>query len=553
MVEGGAREDTWAGRGLLKKQLHVGCTATLKGLSVQRNGQSCVVEAFIRETGKWRVRLQGSGLRKELKPDHLILESHAEVAPPYDPALEGPRAGATAAPERRAPEAFRPGAEERPRPTLAPGRRVTLQGLKSAVELNGRGGVLEALVPESGRWRVSLDGGQVKDLKPDNLVPQEEAPAPPDAPESVLREAAALEADLDRGARWEATPGDTCGPGGRFVIEEMLGEGVFSTVFRCRDSRVSGMAYAVKFTRSSERTRKGLEREIRIMGFLSKSAAELDPEGLRCIIGLAFFEGFEYRGRLAVAFELMKCNVREALSKYGAGKGLPLLPTARNFGRSVFLALRALRRAGILHTDVKPENLLLSRDNESVKLCDFGTAIAMSERFITEEMTPRNYRAPEIMLGQEYSTQIDVWSAACTLFQMCTDSFLFEQETNNEMLHDMLNVVGPFPTTFSTSGKFALNHFHANGDFLNSKGDMVMHSENPRVCPMARFEQPRRPLGQLLEDALRDPPKGVPSERFEGLKLHLLDLLNRCLCVVPENRATPEAALSHKFFQKGAG
>ncbi|CAK0831131.1 unnamed protein product [Prorocentrum cordatum] len=261
VFEGGAREDTWAGRGLLKKQLHVGCTATLKGLSVQRNGQSCVVEAFIRETGKWRVRLQGSGQRKELKPDHLILESHAEVAPPYDSAIEGPRAGAGAVPGR-ASEAVRPEAEGRPTTTLAAGRRVTLQGLRSAVELNGQGGVLEVLIPESGRWRVKLDGGQVKDLKPDNLVPQE-APVLPDAPESVLREAAALEADLDKGARWEATPGDACGPGGRFVIEEMLGEGVFSTVFRCRDARVSGMAYAVKFTRSSERTRKGLEREIR--------------------------------------------------------------------------------------------------------------------------------------------------------------------------------------------------------------------------------------------------------------------------------------------------
>ena len=38
--------------------------------------------------------------------------------------------------------------------------------------------------------------------------------------------------------------------------------------------------------------------------------------------------------------------------------GLPLLPTVRDFGRQLFLALRVLRRAGLIHCDVKPENLL---------------------------------------------------------------------------------------------------------------------------------------------------------------------------------------------------
>ena len=45
------------------------------------------------------------------------------------------------------------------------------------------------------------------------------------------------------------------------------------------------------------------------------------------------------------------------MQRSNQGKGLPLLPTVRDFGRQLFLALRVLRRAGLIHCDVKPENL----------------------------------------------------------------------------------------------------------------------------------------------------------------------------------------------------
>ena len=47
---------------------------------------------------------------------------------------------------------------------------------------------------------------------------------------------------------------------------------------------------------------------------------ERDAEGMGAILTLAFFEGFQHKGRLAAVFELMKCNLRTALTKYGAGR-----------------------------------------------------------------------------------------------------------------------------------------------------------------------------------------------------------------------------------------
>ena len=56
--------------------------------------------------------------------------------------------------------------------------------------------------------------------------------------------------------------------------EEPLGEGTFSTVYRCHDAS-SGARHAVKFTKSNEQTRRALEREVKIMrGLITKVAAQ---------------------------------------------------------------------------------------------------------------------------------------------------------------------------------------------------------------------------------------------------------------------------------------
>ncbi|CAE7509947.1 Prpf4b [Symbiodinium microadriaticum] len=517
----------------------------LKALHVQRNGQAGIVEDYVRTKQRWRVRLLISGKSHDFKAENLEIEEAADRPPPAD--WVGPDLEAEL--EIQPKVAYKEVAEEPLKLTaLAAGCKVMLHGLKAAPELNGQRGEVESFVSESSRWRVKLLGGSIKDLKPDNLRPLSASEL--DASATALSELDALEADL--GIDFAAAPGDACGPDGRFVIEDKLGEGTFSTVFRCRDTCADNAKYAVKFTRSNEQTRRALEREIKIMGQLIAKVGERDPEGMRAILTLAFFEGFKHKGRLAAVFELMKCNLRTALAKYGAGKGLPLLPTVRDFGRQLFLALRVLRRAGLIHCDVKPENLLLGGDNATIKLSDFGSCQGLEQRLKSDQLMPRNYRAPEIIVGLDYDYSVDVWSAGATLFELATDSVLFQGETNNDMLHAMFKVCGSCTKSFAMSGTFTHNHFSASGEFLNAKGDVAIKSANPRVVPLDAFDPPSRPLRFLLEDVLKRPPKGVTASRHEGLVSHFSDLLSSCQRIAPESRVTAESALGHKFFQKGS-
>ena len=78
----------------------------------------------------------------------------------------------------------------------------------------------------------------------------------------------------------------------------------------------------------------------------------------------------------------------------------------------------------IIHL-VKPDNILCHHDNKKVKICDFGTALHIDEANLVEYMQSRFYRAPEIILGCPFDCAIDMWSAACTIFELYTGKIMF--------------------------------------------------------------------------------------------------------------------------------
>jgi serine/threonine protein kinase len=64
-------------------------------------------------------------------------------------------------------------------------------------------------------------------------------------------------------------------------------------------------------------------------------------------------------------------------------------------------------------------------DDVQVKICDMGNGCYTHHHF-TPEIQTRQYRSPEVIIGADYDTSADVWSLACTIFEMVTGDFLFE-------------------------------------------------------------------------------------------------------------------------------
>ena len=98
-----------------------------------------------------------------------------------------------------------------------------------------------------------------------------------------------------------------------------------------------------------------------------------------------------------------------------------------------------MHERNICHRDLKPENVLLKSKNDlslseddyrnfQVKIADVGSSkiLNLNKAKNTPYVISRYYRPPEVILGAStYSTSIDVWSAACILFELLTNTTLF--------------------------------------------------------------------------------------------------------------------------------
>ena len=188
------------------------------------------------------------------------------------------------------------------------------------------------------------------------------------------------------------------------VIEE-TGKGVFSTVLRCVDNQTNETV-AIKVLRSIEKITSDAKNELSLL----KEIQDKDPQNTKNCIPV--HNSFMYRNHLCIVFPYMALNLRDTLRKYGAGTGLSLI-AVQSFARQLFLALLHIKKLGIVHADIKPDNIMLKDDKSSlIELTDFGNSFYESDvnNLPTPYLISRFYRAPEVILGLKYGL--------CLLFRL---------------------------------------------------------------------------------------------------------------------------------------
>ncbi len=103
----------------------------------------------------------------------------------------------------------------------------------------------------------------------------------------------------------------------------------------------------------------------------------------------------------------------------------------------------------VLHRDLKPQNLLISRQGQ-LKIADFGLArpFGAPVRAFSHEVVTLWYRAPDVLLGSKcYSTSIDMWSIGCIFAEMITGKPLAAGDSNYKQMLEIQQVLGaPSPS-----------------------------------------------------------------------------------------------------------
>jgi eukaryotic-like serine/threonine-protein kinase len=207
---------------------------------------------------------------------------------------------------------------------------------------------------------------------------------------------------------------------GRYEILGRLGEGAMADVFRAHDPDI-GRTVAIKvlkpeYARDPEIGRRFLRE--------ARAAGALNHANIATIYDVGEADGVAY-----LAMELVDGQPLDALL-HAHGR----MPYERVLGlaRQLADALAYAHRAGVVHRDVKPSNILLSADGRTAKLLDFGVArvgdcdVASLAKTQVGQMigTPR-YMSPEQALGLPVDQRSDLFSLGVVLYEMVTGKVAF--------------------------------------------------------------------------------------------------------------------------------
>jgi len=160
----------------------------------------------------------------------------------------------------------------------------------------------------------------------------------------------------------------------RYEVVATFGKGVFGSVLRARDHggalTLGGLRpeVAIKMARSNDTMFKQAQSERAVLAKLAGTDVENRSHCIRML------DYFDFRGHACLVFESMEMNLRGLVRKVGRGIGLNL-GAVRSYAVQLLISLRHLRQNGILHADIKPDNILVSADHTVVKICDFGSAM----------------------------------------------------------------------------------------------------------------------------------------------------------------------------------
>jgi serine/threonine protein kinase len=189
----------------------------------------------------------------------------------------------------------------------------------------------------------------------------------------------------------------------RFLIERRIGSGGFGTVYEAWDGRLE-RSVAVKAIESRGEARRRVMRE-------AQAAARLNHPGI-----VTLYEMGEEDGNALLVTEMVEGDTLAELSGDGALSDREI----GEIGADLCEALDHAHARGVVHRDVKPQNVLVGEDEPRAKLMDFGVARLADAAALTapgDVVGTLAYMAPEQAEGRTAGPEADVYSLALTLYE----------------------------------------------------------------------------------------------------------------------------------------
>ncbi|KAH8505824.1 hypothetical protein Peur_044864 [Populus x canadensis] len=308
---------------------------------------------------------------------------------------------------------------------------------------------------------------------------------------------------------------------------EKVGEGTYGKVYKAKD-KVTGQIVALKKTRL-EMDEEGVPptalREVSLLQMLSQSLYVVRLLSVEHVDANSTNSNLDdsnpskrnhnsnnNKSNLYLVFEYLDTDLKKFIDSHRKGANpRPLSPSLiQSFLFQLCKGVAHCHSHGVLHRDLKPQNLLLDQEKGILKIADLGLgrAFTVPLKSYTHEIVTLWYRAPEVLLGStHYSTGVDMWSVGCIFAEMSRRQALFPGDSEFQQLLHIFRLLGT-PTEEQWPGVTALRDWH------------VYPKWEPQN--LARV---------------------VPSLGPEGV-----DLLSKMLKYDPAERISAKAAMDHPYF-----
>ena len=303
----------------------------------------------------------------------------------------------------------------------------------------------------------------------------------------------------------------------RYEVEKFLGSGAFGNVYQviCRQTNER---FALKIGEAKrEHFADQLSNELNVYEYINN---RLDSDDLQ-YFG-KFIKGFKNSLYVVIILELYQKDIYKHI-EYRRHRGFSF-PDVQKILRDVASAMKILHRLRIIHSDLKPENIVTTNDGHS-KLIDFGCSVPFQAGY-SGYVQSRYYRAPEVILRYDLTQAIDVWSFGCIAFELYIGYPLFYGKDNLHMIQLMKIRLGDFPSRMISNSPCSKEYFENDQikDFDNAEDIIGFNKKN---------------LHQIIS--------GRHTDREDALD-YFYDLMKCCLEINPTNRITFDDIVNHNFL-----
>lgn len=260
---------------------------------------------------------------------------------------------------------------------------------------------------------------------------------------------------------------------GKYTILDVLGRGAMGLVYKGFDPLIE-RTVAIKIIR------KSAFADDELADALSRFKQEAQAAGR--LIHPNIVTVYEYGEENDTAFIAMEYVEGKSLKEILADKPALTLAEVGAIIKQLLTGLQHAHASGIVHRDIKPDNLIFSADN-TLKIMDFGVArLESSSLTVTGSVmgTP-SYMAPELFSGEKIDQRSDLFSAGIILYLLLTGHKPFSGSSITAIMHQVVNVMPTKPSqvdnrlpsplddlTQTALAKNPENRFQNSGDFLSA-------------------------------------------------------------------------------------